>query len=77
MDRTTVALGVEVCSFYLLDRDGTHLTLAATNGLDAERVARSASRSARGFLRDGLRGPAVRHLPRRDRRPAVQLGSRL
>ena len=38
VDRTTVALGVEVCSFYLLDRDGAHLTLAATNGLDAERV---------------------------------------
>ncbi len=40
VDRTTVALGVEVCSFYLLDRDGTHLTLAATNGLDREQVGR-------------------------------------
>ena len=38
VDRTTVALGVEVCSFYLLDRDGVRLTLAATNGLDSERV---------------------------------------
>jgi signal transduction histidine kinase len=38
VDRTTVALGVEVCSFYLLDRDGEHLTLAATNGLDVEQV---------------------------------------
>ncbi len=38
VDRTTVALGVEVCSFYLLDRDGEHLTLAATNGLDTEQV---------------------------------------
>ncbi len=38
VDRTTVALGVEVCSFYLLDRDGTRLTLAATNGLDPEQV---------------------------------------
>jgi len=38
VDRTTAALGVEVCSFYLLDRDGVRLTLAATNGLDAERV---------------------------------------
>ena len=37
VDRTTAALGVEVCSFYLLDRDGVRLTLAATNGLDAER----------------------------------------
>ena len=38
VDRTTVALGVEVCSFYLLDRDGERLTLAATNGLDREQV---------------------------------------
>lgn len=40
VDRTTVALGVEVCSFYLLDRDGTRLTLAATNGLDRDQVGR-------------------------------------
>jgi signal transduction histidine kinase len=38
VDRTTEAMGVEVCSFYLLDRDGTRLTLAATNGLDREQV---------------------------------------
>ncbi len=40
VDRTTVALGVEVCSFYLLDRDGARLTLAATNGLDRAQVGR-------------------------------------
>jgi len=40
VDRTTVALGVEVCSFYLLDRDGERLTLAATNGLDREQVGK-------------------------------------
>ncbi len=40
VDRTTIALGVEVCSFYVLDRDGEHLTLAATNGLDREQVGR-------------------------------------
>ena len=40
VDRTTVAMGVEVCSFYLLDRDGQTLTLAATNGLDREQVGR-------------------------------------
>jgi signal transduction histidine kinase len=38
VDRTTVAMGVEVCSFYLLDRDGETLTLAATNGLDPTQV---------------------------------------
>jgi len=40
VDRTTLALGVEVCSFYLLDRDGARLTLAATNGLDSDQVGR-------------------------------------
>src|SRR5690242_19542155 len=40
VDRTTIALGVEVCSFYLLGRDGERLTLAATNGLDREQVGR-------------------------------------
>ncbi len=40
VDRTTAALDVEVCSFYLLDRDGQRLTLAATNGLDAGQVGK-------------------------------------
>jgi signal transduction histidine kinase len=40
VDRTTIALGVEVCSFYLLDREGDRLTLAATNGLDVTQVGR-------------------------------------
>jgi len=40
VDRTTVALGVQVCSFYLLNRDGHRLTLAATNGLDPDQVGR-------------------------------------
>jgi signal transduction histidine kinase len=38
VDRTTEALGVEVCSFYLADREGHRLTLAATNGLDPGQV---------------------------------------
>ena len=40
VDRTTIAMGVEVCSFYLLDRDGRTLSLAATNGLDQEQVGK-------------------------------------
>jgi signal transduction histidine kinase len=40
VDRTTIAMGVEVCSFYLADRDRTRLTLAATNGLDRSQVGR-------------------------------------
>jgi signal transduction histidine kinase len=40
VDGTTAAMGVEVCSFYLADREGTRLTLAATNGLDRTQVGR-------------------------------------
>jgi K+-sensing histidine kinase KdpD len=40
IERTTAAMGVEVCSFYLADRDRTRLTLAATNGLDRTQVGR-------------------------------------
>jgi K+-sensing histidine kinase KdpD len=40
VDRTTVAMNVQVCSFYLADRDRTRLTLAATNGLDRTQVGR-------------------------------------
>jgi signal transduction histidine kinase len=40
VDGTTAALGVEVCSFYLADRERTRLTLAATNGLDRSQVGR-------------------------------------
>ena len=38
VDRTTEAMGVEVCSFYLADLASTRLTLAATNGLDRSQV---------------------------------------
>src|SRR3954451_6573445 len=38
VDRTTVALGVEVCSFYFRNRDDERLTLAATNSLDVHQV---------------------------------------
>jgi signal transduction histidine kinase len=40
VDRTTAALGVEVCSFYLADRTTGRLTLAATNGLDRTQVGK-------------------------------------
>jgi signal transduction histidine kinase len=38
VDRATAAAQAEVCSLYLMDRDGTGLTLAATNGLDPEQL---------------------------------------
>lgn len=40
IERTTVALRVDVCSLYLMDRDGDRLTLAATNGLDPGHVGK-------------------------------------
>jgi len=40
VDGTTVAMGVEVCSFYLADHERTRLTLAATNGLDRAQVGK-------------------------------------
>lgn len=40
IERTTVALRVDVCSLYLMDRDGDRLTLAATNGLDPGQVGK-------------------------------------
>jgi signal transduction histidine kinase len=38
VDRTTTALDVEVCSVYLMERDGSSLRLAATNGLDRDQI---------------------------------------
>jgi signal transduction histidine kinase len=40
VDRTTETMGVEVCSFYLMDPAGERLTLTATNGLDRTQVGR-------------------------------------
>jgi K+-sensing histidine kinase KdpD len=40
VDGTTEAMGVEVCSFYLPDRERMRLTLAATNGLDRSQVGK-------------------------------------
>ena len=40
VDGTTAAMSVEVCSFYLADRERLRLTLAATNGLDRSQVGK-------------------------------------
>jgi signal transduction histidine kinase len=54
VDRTTDALSVEVCSVYLLDRDGVNLRLAATNGLDRDQVG-----SVTLAVGEGLTGSAA------------------
>jgi signal transduction histidine kinase len=41
VDGTRDALAADVSSLYLLDRDGDHLTLAATNGLDRYQIGRA------------------------------------
>jgi signal transduction histidine kinase len=70
IDRTTAALSAEVCSLYLLDRDGAGVTLVATNGLDREQVG-----VARLPIGSGITGrvaatrrPIVSPDVRRDRR---------
>jgi signal transduction histidine kinase len=70
IDQTTTAVGAEVCSLYLLDRDGGGVTLAATNGLERSQVG-----VARLPLGVGITGrvaatrrPAVSVNVRRDRR---------
>ena len=42
VDGTRVALRAQVSSLYLMDRDGTSLTLAATNGMDRHHIGRAA-----------------------------------
>jgi signal transduction histidine kinase len=41
VDGTRDAMAADVSSLYLLDRDGAHLTLAATNGLDRYQIGRA------------------------------------
>ena len=61
VDGSTVAMGAEVCSLYLVDRGGAGLTLAATNGVDREHVG-----VARLEIGQGITGLAAR-----DRAPMV------
>jgi signal transduction histidine kinase len=63
VDRATAAAGAEVCSLYLMDRDGTGVTLAATNGLDREQIGQ-----ARLALGVGITGIVAQ-----TRRPATSL----
>ena len=61
IDRARAAADADVCSLYLMDRDGTGVTLAATNGLDREAIG-----VARLALGHGLTGLAAR-----DRKPVI------
>jgi len=61
VDRSTVAMGAEVCSLYLADRDAAGLTLAATNGVDREHVGVARLDFGQGItgLAADQRGPVV------------------
>jgi signal transduction histidine kinase len=54
IDKAKVASGADVCSLYLTDRDGSGLTLAATNGLDQDAVG-----VARLAMGQGITGMAA------------------
>lgn len=54
---TTEALGVAVCSIFVLDQDGEHLRFTATNGLSEAGVGRVALR-----VGEGLTGSAAREM---------------
>ena len=70
IDRATAAVDAEVCSVYLVDRDGSGVTLAATNGLDREQIG--VARLPMGIGITGqvaqTRRPVVSVNVRRDRR---------
>ena len=66
IDRATAAADAEVCSVYLVDRDGSGLTLAATNGLDRDQIG-----VARLPMGVGITGRAAQ-----TRRPKVSLNVR-
>lgn len=61
VDRSTVAMGTEVCSLYLVDRDRGGLTLAATNGVDRQHVGVARLRIGQGItgIAGETRAPVV------------------
>ena len=76
VDGTRDALGASVSSLYLLDRDGTRLTLAATNGLDRFQIGRAVVPFGEGITGRvaATREPMV--IPDVARRPPVPVGPR-
>lgn len=66
VDRSTSAMQSQVCSLYLVDRDGQGLTLAATNGVDQQHIG-----VARLRIGEGLTGLAAK-----ERKPMVSVDLR-
>lgn len=61
VDRSTDAMRAEVCSLYLVDRDGAGLTLAATNGVDRQHIGVARLELGQGItgLAASERGPMI------------------
>lgn len=49
VDRSTSAMDSQVCSLYLVDRDGQGVTLAATNGVDVQHIGVARLRIGEGI----------------------------
>lgn len=70
IDRARAASRADVCSLYITDRDGSGLTLAATNGLDIDAVGVARLRMGQGITgiaardRETVTSPDVHHDPR-------------
>lgn len=72
VDHATTAMESQVCSLYLLDRDGHGLTLAATNGVDRQHIGIARLRIGEGLtgIAGESRKPVVSHNLRDDPRCA-------
>jgi signal transduction histidine kinase len=72
VDRATRAMDSQVCSLYLLDRDGHGLTLAATNGVDRQHIGIARLRVGQGLtgIAADTRAPVVSSDMREDPRCA-------
>ena len=65
IERTKAAARADVCSLYLTDRDGSGLTLAATNGLDQHAVGVARLEMGHGHHRYRRRVTPDHHQPGR------------
>ena len=77
VEGTTAAMGVEVCSFYLADRDGRRLTLEGTNGLDRSQVGKVSLAFGEGVTGRVAETPPGDRDRRRHQGRSVQLDPRL
>ena len=68
VDRATAAARAEVCSLYLMDRDGSGVTLAATNGLDPEQIGHARLPLGKGITVHHEYCPNVKALKRNPER---------